>query len=132
MPHICQCAITASTLDHKEANTSVMKFLCDLITSGKSSRSQPDYKERKQIVSGILSEYGPQLVSTLIQASVFYLHTYMLSEVADVLVELLDSDRDMTIQWLFQGLDNLPKQTNGGLITVNPQQLTEIHANMIR
>lgn len=132
LPHIVQCALTACSLDHKEANTSVMKFLCDLVNSGKSGKMQPDFEERKQIVASILSEYGQQLVTNLVHASVFCLHTYMLSEVGDVLVELLDSDREMTNRWLIAALDSLPKETNGGLITVAPQQLTDIHIALVR
>lgn len=32
--HIIQCAIAATSLDHRDANCSVMKFVRDLIHSG--------------------------------------------------------------------------------------------------
>lgn len=40
--HIIQCAIAATTLDHRDANCSVMKFVRDLIHTGVSNDvSQP-------------------------------------------------------------------------------------------
>lgn len=35
---IIRCSITAVSLDHKEANASVMKFLLDLLICGKSKK----------------------------------------------------------------------------------------------
>ncbi|XP_018572626.1 transportin-3 [Anoplophora glabripennis] len=130
--HILQCALMASTLDHKEANTSVMKFFYDLINQGQSGRSQPNYQERKMVVRRILDEYGQQLVTNLLHACVFYLQSYMLSEVADVFVQLLDFDREVTSKWLANGLDTLPKQSNGGIIAATPQQLNDIHVAITR
>ncbi|KAJ8927136.1 hypothetical protein NQ314_020409 [Rhamnusium bicolor] len=130
--HILQCALMASTLDHKEANMSVMKFFYDLINQGQSGRAQPNYQERKMLVQRILDEYGQQLVANLIHACVFYLHSYMLSEVADVFVQLLDFDREATGKWLANGLDTLPKQNNGGIMAATPQQLNDIHVSIFR
>lgn len=84
------------------------------------------------LVSQILKEYGQQLVTNLVHACVFCLHTYMLSEVADVIVELLHMDREQTGKYLGNALETLPKQGNGGVISVTPQQLAEFHATIIR
>ncbi|KAJ8976228.1 hypothetical protein NQ317_009725, partial [Molorchus minor] len=124
--HILQCALLASTLDHKEANMSVMKFFYDLINQGQSDRMQPSFQTRKGLVKRILDEYGQQLITNLLHACVFYLHSYMLSEVADVFVQLLDFDREATGKWLANGLDTLPKQSNGGVMAATPQQLKDI------
>lgn len=132
LPHIVQCALLACSLDHKEANTSVMKFFYDLISTGKICKNQPDFEQRKVMVTRILEEYGQQLATNLIHSCVFYLHTYMLSEVGDVIVELLEFDREAASKWLVQALDSLPKQPNGGVISVTPQQLNDIHVSVIR
>lgn len=132
LPHIVQCALLACSLDHKEANTSVMKFFCDMINTGKTGKNQPDFEERKLMVARVLEEYGQHLSTNLIHSCVFYLHTYMLSEVADVIVELLEFDREVASKWLLASLDNLPKQTNGGVISVTSQQLLDFHASVTR
>lgn len=130
--HILQCALLASTLDHKEANMSVMKFFYDLINQGQSGKSQPDFETRKMLVRHIFNEYGQQLVTNLITSCVFYLHSYMLSEVADVIVQLLEFDKDLTSKWLVNGLDTLPKHSNGGIMAATPQQLSDIHSSIVR
>lgn len=44
--HIIQCAIAATTLDHRDANCSVMKFVRDLIHTGVSNDvSQPQQSQ---------------------------------------------------------------------------------------
>lgn len=129
---ILQCALMACSLDHKEANTSVMKFFYDMINTGLVGKNQPDFKERKTMVNHILKEYGQQLLANLIHSCVFYLHTYMLSEVGDVVVQLLEFDRDIATKWLAIALKSLPKQTNGGVISVTSQQLEDVHASMSR
>lgn len=131
LPHIIQCAIMACSLDHKEANTSVMKFFCDMIDIGKNNKSQGDFKQR-EMIKRILEEYGQHLVTNLIHSCAFCLHTYMLSEVADVIVDLLEFNREVTSKWLFNGLDSLPKHTNGGVISVTSQQLSDCHASITR
>ncbi|CAH1174165.1 unnamed protein product [Phaedon cochleariae] len=130
--HILQCALLASTLDHKEANMSVMKFFYDLVNQGQSDKSRADYEERQALVRRILDEYGQQLVSNLVHSCVFYLHSYMLSEVADVFVQLLDFDREKTGEWLARGLESLPKHGHAGIVTATPHQLTGIHSSITR
>lgn len=126
LPHIIQCALLACSLDHKEANTSVMKFFYDLVGVAQSAN------EERKVMRGILDEYGQQLVTNLIHACVFYLHTYMLSEVADVLVEMLHMDRETTGKFLGNALESLPKQGNGGIISVTQQQLNDFHTSVVR
>lgn len=127
LPHIIQCALMSCSLVHREANTSVMKFFYDLIGVAHS-----DNEQRKALMLEVLKEYGQQLVTNLVHACVFYLHSYMLSEVADVIVEMIHLDRDSTGKYLAVALESLPKQTNGGVITVSPQQLDDIHASVVR
>ncbi|XP_050298662.1 transportin-3 [Anthonomus grandis grandis] len=129
---IVQCGLLAASLDHKEANMSVMKFFHDLVNQGQSSHSAPDFAERRKLVQETLDQFGQQLITALLQAAAFYLHTYMLSEVGDVFVQLLDFDRETTSKWVAHGLDTLPKQTDGGLIIATPNQLNDIHLNLIR
>lgn len=131
MAHIFQCGLLACSLDHKEANTSVMKFFYDLVSSARNSKKQPDYEERSKLVQQILEEFGQQLIGNLVHASVFCLHSYMLAEVGDVILELLELDREMIGKWLANAVESLPKDGNG-VITVSPQQLNEFHIAVCR
>ncbi|KAF5284574.1 hypothetical protein FQR65_LT02400 [Abscondita terminalis] len=132
LPSILQCSLLACSLDHKEANTSVMKFFYDLISTGHTSKQQIDYEKRKEIVQEILKENGQQLVTNLVHACVFYLHSYMLTEVADVFVELMQINRDVAGEWLRIALESLPKQGQGGIITATPDQLQTIFISITR
>lgn len=131
MGPIFQCGLLACSLDHKEANTSVMKFFYDLISTARNGKKQPDYEERYKLVRQILDECGQQLVGNLIHACVFCLHSHMLTEVADVILELLEFDRDVSGKWLANAVESLPKDGNG-VITVSPQQLNEFHTAVFR
>lgn len=130
MGPIIQCALSACSLVHKEANTSVMKFLYDVISTGHIGKKQSDWEMRNSLVKRILNEFGQQLVTNLIHASVFYLHSYMLCELSDVIVELLEFDRQVTKEWLANALETLPKQDNGSINAATPHQLEEIHAKI--
>ncbi|XP_071056779.1 transportin-3 isoform X2 [Onthophagus taurus] len=129
--HIIQCAILASTIDHREANITVAKFLCDFVGSSKSSRNQNDFCERSELVKKLLNKYGQQMMTNLIQASVFYLHSYMLSEIGDLVLALCDYDRELASSWLYAALETLPKDGGNGVITVSSQQLNEFHFKVI-
>lgn len=52
---------------------------------------------RQQLVQGILERKGQVLVMTLLHAAVFSLSTYMMSDVADVIVELALISREVSI-----------------------------------
>ncbi|KAJ9580259.1 hypothetical protein L9F63_004072 [Diploptera punctata] len=128
---IIQCALLASTLDHRDANASVMKFFYDLIHSGRNNENHEDFEGRKNtLVKGIVRENGQALVSNLIHASVFCLHSYMLSDVADVIIELMLYDRAAVCQWLELAVKALPMQNSGGSVTVTQKQLVDFHHSL--
>lgn len=127
---VVQCALAACSLDHKEANASVMKFLYDMIHSGRSKPELPSYAERRNMVGSLLSSQGQQLVTTLIRSATLVLPTYLLSDVAETLYELLQFDRQALSTWLQNALQQLPMQSSGGAITVTPAQLSEFLATV--
>lgn len=129
---ILQCALLACTLDHRDANASVMKFFFDLIHSGRAREEEADFKIRKDLVEGIIREHGQTLITNLIHACVFYLHSYMLSDVADVIMELMHSDRTAVGQWLEEAVKALPMHNPGGSVTATPKQLLDFHRSLTR
>ncbi|CAN7994195.1 unnamed protein product, partial [Ixodes pacificus] len=92
---VLQCSLAACTLDHKEANASVMKFLFDLVHSGRSKQDASDFAERRSIVGTLLASQGQALVTTLIQSAIFCLPTSLLPDVAETLYEMLQFDRQV-------------------------------------
>lgn len=125
---IFQCALLACTLDHRDANTSVMKFFCNLLSYGRSN----NVDQMKQLVHQIITENGVALVNNLIYASVFCLHSNMLADVADVFIEMKLINADILRDYLKGALEALPKKNSGGCVTVTDAQLLEFVDGVMR
>ncbi|KAK6636318.1 hypothetical protein RUM43_009977 [Polyplax serrata] len=131
LPAILECALMACSLDHRDANASTMKFFYDLFLCGRNNKNSDDIEIRKQLISAIVHNHGKRLVHNLIEASVFSLHSYMLGGVADVLMELLDNDRNAVSGWLGEALKALPNHNSGGATTATEKQLEDFHQSVI-
>lgn len=129
---IINCAILAVTLDHRYANASVMKFFYDLIHCGRNNESQEDFPVRKTLVQAIVQENGRLLTSRLLHASVFFLHSYMLADVSDVIVELTLTDRESMNTWLQQALEDLNNSASGQHLTATSKQIVDFHAAIMK
>ncbi|KAF5888724.1 transportin-3 [Clarias magur] len=125
--HIIQCAIAATTLDHRDANCSVMKFVRDLIHTGVSNDHEDDFEVRKRLIAEAMHQHGQQLVTQLIHTCCFCLPSYTLPDVAEVLWEIMVFDRPTFCRWLEVALKGLPKEMTGGAVTVTHKQLTDFH-----
>lgn len=140
---IIQCALLACTLDHKDANLSVMRFFYSLLNCGRPQHSHHNHSnsnnnntnndsnsvlnaQKQALVRQIVQEHGQSLVVNLIQAAIYYLHSYMLSDVADVLCELKDIDGRQLSENLRAALESLPKTH------ATADQLDEFHNNVMR
>uniref|UniRef100_A0A4X2K2B4 Transportin 3 n=1 Tax=Vombatus ursinus TaxID=29139 RepID=A0A4X2K2B4_VOMUR len=124
---ILQWAIASTTLDHRDANCSVMKFLRDLIHTGVANDHEEDYEVRKELIGQVMNQLGQQLVSQLLHTCCFCLPPYTLPDVAEVLWEIMQVDRPTFCRWLENSLKGLPKETTVGAVTVTHKQLTDFH-----
>ncbi|KFQ60969.1 Transportin-3, partial [Pelecanus crispus] len=116
---ILQWAIAATTLDHRDANCSVMKFLRDLIHTGVAN-DVSDPRGRSSSRGGILESWNHGIVEPSSRPP------YTLPDVAEVLWEIMQIDRPTFCRWLENSLKGLPKET-GGAIQVTHKQLTDFH-----
>lgn len=142
---IIQCALLSCTLDHKDANLSVMRFFFSLLNCGRpqhnhhcnnhnnNPNNEVDFivtnalnAQKQQLVRQIVQEHGQGLIINLMQASIYYLHSYMLSDVADVLLELKDIDAIQLNENLRSALESLPKTH------ATAEQLDEFHNTVMR
>lgn len=90
-------------------------------------QTRSDFTIRRQLVQDILGEKGQALVMRLLHAAVFSLSTYMMSDVADVIVELALTSRELTSIWLEQAIHQMPRENAVGTPTATPDQLLEFH-----
>lgn len=128
VPPIMQCALLACTLDHRDANLSVMKFFFNLLNCGRSDSDEM----KRHLVYQLCLVNGEALVVNLIHASVYCLHSYMLSDVADVLLELKAIDPEHIHLYLKKALEVLPSKNSGGCVTATQVQLDEFHSAVVR
>ncbi|KAG8187901.1 hypothetical protein JTE90_001664 [Oedothorax gibbosus] len=135
---IIQCAIMATTLDHKDANLSVVKFFHDFIKGARlqdgSKQQHQDaatFHQRRALTQALLAEQGQNLVNTLINGCVYCLPTYMLSNAADILYDLVQCDKESLKLWLENALRLLPSRSSSGTVTATPEQLVEFHNHVV-
>ncbi|ETN66595.1 transportin [Anopheles darlingi] len=121
---IIQCGLLACTLDHRDANISVMRFFCSLL------RQDRDH-DLQLIVKSILVTHGEALIMNLLYASVFCLHSYMLSDVAEVFVEIKQHSPHQLQEYVKKAADTLPKKNSGGSVTVTDEQMVQFVANVV-
>ncbi|CAH2077182.1 unnamed protein product, partial [Iphiclides podalirius] len=128
-PSLLQCAALASRLDHRDANSSVMKFLYDLLRCANDADAQPDKRQIKELADEALSMYGEELTYALMEASVLHLHPYMLGEVGEVLLELVAWQKARHLPWLHSALARLPHDRPA---TATEQQCWHFHQYAMR
>ncbi|XP_053679296.1 transportin-3 [Anopheles nili] len=121
---IIQCGLLACTLDHRDANISVMRFFCSLLRHDRPNDLEP-------IVQSILASHGEALIMNLLYASVFCLHSYMLSDVADVFVEIKQHSPHQLEEYVKKAVDSLPKKNSGGSVTVTHEQMVQFVSNVV-
>lgn len=91
--NLMRVAIAAATLDHKDANASVTKFLTELVKSAYNKQDHKDYHNRSKMVKALLKEIGQSLTAALLNSSLFSLPTFMIADTAEVLYEMIQVDR---------------------------------------
>ena len=89
---ILECALLSATLEHRDANASVMKFFFDLLHAGRTKEDKEDFDTRSKLIKTLHTEYGEKLVDSLVKAAVT-LPSYTYHDLADVIHESLLHDR---------------------------------------
>ena len=89
---ILECALLSATLEHRDANASVMKFFFDLLHAGRTKEENADFDTRSRLIKTLHTEYGEKLVDSLVKAAVT-LPSYTYHDLADVIHESLLHDR---------------------------------------
>lgn len=125
---IIQCATLACTLDHRDANMSVMKFLSNLLAHGKVN-ADPAVRP---YVQQIVQIHGETLIGNLLYSSIFYLHSNMLSDVVDVFMEIKFINDEAFGEALQKSLTQLPRRNAGGTETATDDQMKEFYQNITK
>lgn len=123
---LLQCAVTAVSLDHREAHQSVVKFLTELAEFAVSGRkSVAPGHPLLAAVEVPLHDLGAALSQNLLFAAVFLLPNSLLRGVAEVIFALGQFDQLSLTGWLQVALHQLPLKTSAGVVSVTEAQLTD-------
>jgi transportin-3 len=125
---IIECATLACTLDHRDANMSVMKFLSNLFTHGKANGDP----EIRPFVQQIVQLHGETLITNLLYSSIFYLHPNMLGDVADVFMEIKFINSEVFGEAMKKTLGQLPRKNAGGSVTATDAQMTDFFQSVTK
>ncbi|CAG0883896.1 unnamed protein product [Cyprideis torosa] len=117
-----ELALATVSLDHKDANASLMKFWVELIRGGKSD-------EEKEAISQLLANHGARLVSSILDACLFALPSFMIPDLADVVMDLMEKDRTHFCHWLEAALRELPKAQE---VQISHEDLVSFHRAVTR
>ena len=126
MDSIVQLAVVGTTLDHRDANLSVMKFLIELTKCTYIEQSRPEFNEirdRVALVESLLGKYGQEIVKGLVQACAGGIQPFMLPDVADVVWEMMQFCQMPTLLWLKNALTTLPSHNASGAVNATPKQI---------
>jgi len=123
LDNILNLTLASIQLDHREANSSVVKFVIELI----------DIKYSKDVVDQLLKDkMGQRLVDAVINATLFHLPTYFVPDMSDILWLLITWDRNAVKEWLAASLKSVPAQNSATIMTATPEQLQEFYNDVIK
>lgn len=127
---ILELTLASLQLDHREANTSVCKFIVELIEKGRSSDMSIKGSVDKYLESPSGCDdscYGQKLVNTLINCALFVLPTFYIPDLADILWNLVAWDKTKACNWLEKTLHSLSIHAQPTSPDVAPQQIQEFY-----
>lgn len=119
---LLDCSLVAISLDHKEANSSVMKFFHEMFDCANDDARNTEVV-KKEAVRPIFEKHGEALVRSLLHASVYVLPSWTLPGVAEVLYDLIQFDIQVTMRWMNLAVQQLPNQSTSGSLMASPEQI---------
>lgn len=117
---VLECGLVAVSLDHREANSSVMKFFHEIFDS--RANQSASALSKKEAVQQIFEKIGESLIMNLIHASIFILRSSLIYDVSEVIFDLIQFNSKVVLSWMESSIQKLPKHdSSGGLMASNEQ-----------
>ena len=135
---IIGCAIHSCSLEHRDANLSIMRFFIDFIKlaiSDPYSRLLNEEKSRKieELAAAYVVDFSPKIIASLLHASIVFYQSSLMSDVSDVLLQLMEFDRKAFEHWLSLSLEEIINdfKTNSAS-KITTEQLKYFHTTVTR
>jgi len=151
---VLDLALHSVSLEHRDANASVNKFLYDLVYCGRKGEDKPDYEARSVAIKAVLTTtpaswagtlpqpaeeekfyiFGARLIRTHLHASTVSpgLPSYTFPDVGDVWMELMMVDRVSLCLWLQDALLGLSSAASASVSPPTRCQLVQFHTEVTR
>jgi transportin-3 len=120
-------AVTSLNLDHRDANLSVTKFLSEFIAISHKPQIKGLNETNHSLISRVLNEIGEKMIQNTIQTTINMTTRDTKDGIADVLTELLLTNRKLVETDLLNVLKSLRKVNEHGVEIVSEEQLVDIH-----
>lgn len=106
-------SLMAIKLDHIDANRSVSKFVQEMIQISKPSKSEQSATPTHHRSQELLNRLGPQLMFAIIDAALFRLSNALIREMAEIVILLLEYNRESASKWIELTCAQLPHDNHG-------------------
>lgn len=121
--------VASLSLEQRDANKSVTKFIDELFSSTKGRNSTIcEDVVRKMLVQ---QDFGQRLLQAALLCGLVNLPSYFIGEMGDLIWKISNWDNKQFEKWLQISLSTLPSQSNLGLNVIEPAQLEEFYNNLI-
>ena len=127
---ILNLTVASISLDHRDANKSVTHFVVELLSCSKSSQNPVLYNLLQKAL--LQHGFGQRLMQAAVMGALFNLPTYFITEMSEIVWQLVSWDNKLSGEWLRITLATIPTQTQTGVTTVETAQLEEFYSNVIR
>lgn len=129
---IMTLAVTTLNLDHRDANLSVTKFLSEFISISHKPQIKGLNETNMNLVNRVLDEIGYKMIENTINSTINMTTRDTKDGIADVLSEILSTNRKFIDASLINVLKTLRKSNQHGNEIVNEKQLMEVHRKIMQ
>lgn len=131
---IMECTLASLMLHHREAHSSVCKFIYELLRSrDNKSQSSEELEARLAQVQKVLGEFGPTIVCQVITGCASQLPSYTFVDLGDILWELGRFSSQALSDWVKSALVQLLADDSkpGAVARATEEQLLEFHGKIV-
>jgi hypothetical protein len=125
-------AVTSLNIDHRDANLSISKFLSEFIAYSHKPQIKSLQETNQSLVNRVIGEIGERMIENAINSTINMTTRDTKDGIADVISELLGTNRKQVESYLLAVLKNLRKVNQHGSEIVQERQLIDIHKKIMQ
>lgn len=128
---IMTLAVTSISIDHRDANLSVTKFLAEFVALSHKPQIEGLNESNGSLVNRVLAEIGLKMIENTINSTINMTTRDTKDGIADLICELLSANRKQVEADLLVVIKNLRKSNQLGSEIVTERQLIDVHTKIL-